>query len=82
MRSEYDFTKDTWIDKKPTRITTDLVLLENQFKIHGIKTNPKLVADIKKNPAELYPTFTQFFPEQVLNPKNELARKVNRLWFD
>ena len=83
VKTEYDYMKDTWQDKKPTRLINDLELLHNQFALSDAEIDPKKANRIiKSRPAELYPIFTQYFPEQVINPKNKLARKVNRLWFD
>ena len=82
VRSEYDYMKDTWKDNT-ARLNNDLNLLHKQFEINDIEINKSNANKIiKSRPAELYPIFTQYFPEQVINPKNKLARKVNRLWFD
>lgn len=36
---------------------------------------------LEENPKELFATYSELFPEQILNPTNKLAKKVTRTWF-
>ena len=37
---------------------------------------------VGKKPEELFAIYTSKFPEDIINPPNKLARKINRTWFD
>lgn len=82
VKSEYNYFKDTDPYNTTRELKNNITLLEEQIKTRKIPALPRRIKELEKNPQELFPVFTQLFPEQVINPKNKLARKANRLWFD
>jgi len=81
VKSEYNYFKDT-SPLNTNELTNNINLFKEQLKRNDINISPKNFEKLEKSPKEFLPVFTQFFPEQVINPRNKLAKKANRLWFD
>jgi len=42
----------------------------------------KFINEVKSKPEELFALYGARFPEDILNPRNKISKKLNRMWFD
>jgi len=78
IKTEYDYFDEN-IGKTND---ADVMFLKKKSAAVGNPIGPKTTEMLKQTPHEPLAYFSQFFPEEVINPQSKLAKKANRMWFD